>query len=613
VLATTALLLLPLIAFTGFAVDVGSWYAQGVKMQRAADAAALAGVVWASTSAGSCPSQTYNCVAIDTAARDGYTITNANITKISDSRISVSITAKADIFFAGPYVGSETLTRTATAAYTTPVPMGSPSYQLGNDPDANNMPQFWLNIAGLNTPRGNGDRYTAGQCAVGEIGCSAGGQSTEYSDNGYFFKVNAAAASGSNLNINVYDPEFAYNDDHCGTNMPAGDTYSGTPSAANLWTPSKVTAGSDLDKVLKAYASSTAYPGATGSDPNAIPRYDANYPGSTYAGTVAGWTAPALTGASFCPGDQNVGGQNITTTYIVRSPDATPLDDTDNPIICEISFSPYTSNVAGLLVNTTTGAKIATTGGLEQKTFASEYHQDVNICSVPAGSVTAGDYLVQVRTNAKNPGSVAPDTTGDTVLTGLSVATSDDTLGTGGHNRYAIQAEWGATLGTPATLGVYADGKLPMYVNVPQNNVTTSFYLARITPNYAGKILQLNLWDIGDGGSPTLTIVPPPDAINPPTTCGWTIDGTALPAWTSAVVSGCSASNMSSGSGDPSTTGFNGRLTQVQMTIPSTYTCDQSNPLNCWFKINIDFTSGTPADTTTWSANILGDPVHLTQ
>jgi Flp pilus assembly protein TadG len=105
VLIMTALLLLPLIAFTGFAVDVGSWYAQGVRMQRAADAASLAGVVWAAGAPGACPSQTYNCVAIATAAKDGYTITNANVTKISDSKIMVTISAKADIFFAGPFVG----------------------------------------------------------------------------------------------------------------------------------------------------------------------------------------------------------------------------------------------------------------------------------------------------------------------------------------------------------------------------------------------------------------------------------------------------------------------------------------------------------------------------
>jgi len=612
VLIMTALLLVPLIAFTGFAVDVGSWYAQGVKMQRAADAAALAGVVWAAGPAGTCPSQSYNCVAIDTAQRNGFTITSANVTKISDSQISVSVTANANIFFAGLFVKKETLTRTATASYTTPVPMGSPSYQLGNDPDNNNMPQFWLNMAGLTSPKGNGDRFSTNTCSAGEWQCP-GGTNLERQDNGYFYKLEVGSPSGSPLNINVYDPEFAYTGDACTTNMPAGDTYSGTPSAANLWTPSKVTAGSDLDKVLKAYAAPTAYPGGTGTDVNAIPRYDPHYPGSTFAGTVGGWTAPALSGASYCSGDQNVGNSNIITTYIVRAPDATPLDNTDNPIICAISFSPNAGGIAPLLIDTATGAKVVTTTGLEQKTFASEFHKYTNICSVPGGSVTSGDYLVQVRANASNPSSVPPTTTATSLSSSISIASSDDTVNTGGHNRFALQGLWGTALGTPATIGVFADGKLPIYVNVPTIGVSTSFYLARIPPQYAGKILQLNLWDIGDGGSPTLTIVPPPDATNPPTTCNWTIDGTPLPAYTSATISGCSAAGMTSGSGDPSVSGFNGRLTQVQMAIPSLYTCDVTNPNNCWFKININFTAGTPADTTTWSANILGDPVHLTQ
>ncbi|MBV9953087.1 MAG: hypothetical protein JO291_14135, partial [Acidimicrobiia bacterium] len=43
----TALLLIPLLAFAGLAVDVGSWYARGQQLQRAADAAALAGAALA--------------------------------------------------------------------------------------------------------------------------------------------------------------------------------------------------------------------------------------------------------------------------------------------------------------------------------------------------------------------------------------------------------------------------------------------------------------------------------------------------------------------------------------------------------------------------------------
>ena len=42
----TSLVLVPLLGFTGFAVDVGAWYARASSIQRAADAAALAGVVW---------------------------------------------------------------------------------------------------------------------------------------------------------------------------------------------------------------------------------------------------------------------------------------------------------------------------------------------------------------------------------------------------------------------------------------------------------------------------------------------------------------------------------------------------------------------------------------
>ena len=46
ILVLMSLLMLPLLAVAGFATDVGSWYVQGSKLQRAADAAALAGVVW---------------------------------------------------------------------------------------------------------------------------------------------------------------------------------------------------------------------------------------------------------------------------------------------------------------------------------------------------------------------------------------------------------------------------------------------------------------------------------------------------------------------------------------------------------------------------------------
>ena len=41
----TSLMIVPLLGFAGFAVDVGAWYSRASSLQRASDAAALAGVV----------------------------------------------------------------------------------------------------------------------------------------------------------------------------------------------------------------------------------------------------------------------------------------------------------------------------------------------------------------------------------------------------------------------------------------------------------------------------------------------------------------------------------------------------------------------------------------
>ena len=46
VMVMFALLLVPLLLMAGLAVDVGKWYSRSSDMRRAADAAALAGVVW---------------------------------------------------------------------------------------------------------------------------------------------------------------------------------------------------------------------------------------------------------------------------------------------------------------------------------------------------------------------------------------------------------------------------------------------------------------------------------------------------------------------------------------------------------------------------------------
>ena len=157
-LILAALLLLPLLAFTGFATDVGAWYARASRIQRAADAAALAGVVWMPDLAQA------RTVALATAQRNGFVNGQDDITiTVSPSagstrKLRVVIQdAKADQFFSSLFMGDVAITRAATAEYILPVPLGSPLNRFGNDPAAGVTPNFWASISGPFTDYNNGD------------------------------------------------------------------------------------------------------------------------------------------------------------------------------------------------------------------------------------------------------------------------------------------------------------------------------------------------------------------------------------------------------------------------------------------------------------------------
>ena len=47
------------------------------------------------------------------------------------------------------------------------------------------------------------------------------------------------------------------------------------------------------------------------------------------------------------------------------------------------------------------------------------------------------------------------------------------------------------------------------------------------------------------------------------------------------------------------------------MPIPSNYTCNFTSTGGCWFRLKVNFGSGSVSDTTTWTAYVSGDPVRL--
>jgi hypothetical protein len=123
-------------------------------------------------------------------------------------------------------------------------------------------------------------------------------------------------------------------------------------------------------------------------------------------------------------------------------------------------------------------------------------------------------------------------------------------------------------------------------------------------PEYAGQILELELFDVADGANASLTIIPPADQTGTAIVgCTFIRDATPPVVTTSAT---CTQSGLTS-------TNYNGRSLTVQIPLPENYGCNAGSDLGCWFRINLDFGAGSPTDQTTWSARVRGDPVRLVE
>jgi hypothetical protein len=188
VLMLAALLIVPLLAFTGFAVDLGAWYARSAKIQRASEAAALAGVTYMPD---------FNKaeeVALDVAAANGFAVggdITVDVDPVGDGLNALRVTindSDVDQYFTKIITEDVEIARGAVAEYVSPIRMGSPENYLGNDPVAGNIPNFWLVTFGQQAEKGQGDRYHTINCTGALIGCS-GGVNTEYVRDGYYFTV----------------------------------------------------------------------------------------------------------------------------------------------------------------------------------------------------------------------------------------------------------------------------------------------------------------------------------------------------------------------------------------------------------------------------------------
>ncbi|HEY7522777.1 MAG TPA: pilus assembly protein TadG-related protein [Candidatus Limnocylindrales bacterium] len=211
------------IAILALVIDVGSIWNNSLHVQHAAEAAALAGV----------PHMPGDFTTASTKARaeatkngfttgSGTTVT-PGVNAESNRRLDVSITRTYSTFFLR-IVGmpTVTITRTATAEYTLPVPMGSPLSTYGD-----NSGYYWAAAEAEGTNRSAGDAY-------GTFYNPSPTQNNQFDATGYQYAIEVPAGAGA-TNIDLYDPTFCAVDDQKGTgdhwipwnltNWPAASIY----------------------------------------------------------------------------------------------------------------------------------------------------------------------------------------------------------------------------------------------------------------------------------------------------------------------------------------------------------------------------------------------------
>lgn len=503
VLVWMALMMVVLLGMAGFAVDLGSWYLRSSKLQRAADSAALAGVVWMPgnpTSAQAAAVAALQKNGIDTSK---VTVTYPPPTATQQFRVQLR-DADVPTFFSRPFLPSVTETRVATGEYVTPVPMGSPrnTFGTGNLLPSPNTENFWAAVSGWCSGRENGDLRQVGKDQTFISGAWTCGSTLptnfDYQATGYLYAVDFASTPGANIAIEVYDPGY-------------------NPT------------GSNADNSLKS-------------------------------------------------------GSTVTTTYTVYGHAASPFDS-------PTSTTPlYT--------------RTFTTGTAGQNAWVSLY-----TLTAP----TAGRYYVQVQTTANEANSYGSN--------GFALRARPASVAWNNSTSVCttVVGDPGYSASCPQVHGVE---EMSIFAN--QTGSSATFYLAQVDPVYAGKTMQVDLFDPGEGAS-KLEILDPNGS---PVNFDWTTPCGNVNGVTIAAPSGssCNSTTKTAGANNVASLDVSGTGTQPYGNLSSTSKYSDRNvsafvklPANytslygtkTWWKIRYTTTSGTVTDRTTWTVNILGNPVHL--
>ena len=570
VLAILVMSIFVIIGFVAIVIDVSWYWSNTLRVQRAADAAALAGAVDLPNNAGSGathPLGTGIGDALAEAAKNGYTDGSGGVvvtpvqdsvarTGGNDNQMDVSISAPVNTFFMRVFgIRTITATRASKALFTLPVPMGSPENYYGVFGPVRGA-TFTNNVTHVMTTTSNNLQGPGTLCSAR----TTSAPSDCYQPDGAVLNARGFWGAMNTKGIQASDGDaFQSDKDYGGTlTAPACSTVSGL---RNCYDPTDY------------YNYAIDMP--AGSSGGFVYVFDPQFCDESYILGVGDGQSSGSLNPTYPPSSWYELWDTNDTPYTVS--DDTLLVTSGNKFL-DMKYSDTTMGGAGA------------SGSLECKQTSTaygdsrDYHDNWYLLnpSNPLSGGASGHVYRLHTTNSTPPGQTDS-------INQMNVQTEQN---------FALYAS--ATGGTPS---IYGLGAMEMYTPISGSG-TSQFYLAQVPAYYAGKTLELNLWDPGDTGGLTAKLY----VEQPSSTVGtWTPIDFNFTA--SSAAAGCYASPSSGTAvGFVQTNSFNACWLTVDVAIPTTYTA----PQNGWWQIAYVMTgSGSSSDTTTWTAQILGNPVHL--
>lgn len=582
VVAVYVALLLPvLIGLAAIAVDFTQWYLMQQRLQRAADAAALAAAPFLPNDVDG------GKEAARRAGREnGIDLSDGDIIQLArPTQVEVTARGVVNNAFGGFFGHPQTeLARSAVGEFNGPSPVGNPCNTLGNEPPASAPPasvkpsapfescsqatgKFWTTVLGPEQGKEQGDQYMTRRCNPSSVD-NCGSQSppnTDFDARGYYSIVKVGPkAVGKDITLQLYDPAWVMTGGGC-TNLP------------------------DATDGMNPYA------------PDAEKRYARSRDSQFCAGDQDANSA----------GDGNGGSGRVDTSFALLKPNSS-----QNPTLS----SHVTGTDGSACIKQFRGyedapSKSSLTEGTSEynRDLASVLNQWVTLCTFRPTEAT--DYYLQFRTNVPLPSSGASSNTNDldpgiyTGNTQVYLQAGDSDQEGRGNNNFSMRAFVGGAGSTQTAGDVQISGyqRFPMFQNVSDKNLTTPprFNLIRVPPAAAGQTITFTYFDVAEGSSTNsyVKILPPLDVKGSLAT-----SSTARDCVTDGPVNG----DVSNCTIPISSAANNGKLQKVQVPVPSDYDCNWESRGGCWFRLEVSFGPGREVnDTTTWTAVLDGDPVRL--